>query len=158
MHFDWLQAAARFACAILFPLAIGIERFVRDKPIDFRPFVIISVAACALTMGGLQLAFRGSDPQLSIDPTRIFAGVITGIGFLGAGAMFREGGQVLGSGSAAAVWAAGAIGILSGAGLLWLAMIVGVVVLGVLLLSAPIVTQAERRRRKGRGNNDDRDD
>jgi putative Mg2+ transporter-C (MgtC) family protein len=139
---DWGQALVRFLCAVLLPLAIGTERFLRRKPIDFRPFVIISVASCALTMGGLQLAYRGSDPQLSIDPTRIFAGVITGIGFLGAGAVFREGNHLVGSGSAAAIWAAGAIGILSGAGLLWLAGVVGILVLAVLLLSDPIVTRS----------------
>lgn len=144
VQIDWVQAVLRFACAILLPLAIGVERFVHKKPIDFRPFVIISVAACALTMGGLQLAFRSDDPQVTIDPTRIFAGVITGIGFLGAGAMFRKGELVLGSGSAAAVWAAGAIGILSGAGLLWLAMIVGLLVFAILLISAPIVRDEEQ--------------
>lgn len=136
---DWLEAGLRFACAVIVPLAIGTERFLRRKPVDFRPFVIISVASCALTLGGLQVVIRGTDPQLSVDPTRIFQGVITGIGFLGAGAMFREGNHLLGGGSAAAIWAAGAIGILSGAGFLWLSVAVGVLVLGVLLISDPIV-------------------
>ena len=136
---DWLEILARFACAALLPLAIGTERFLRKKPIDFRPFIIISVASCGMAIAGLQLALRGTDPQLSVDPTRIFAGVITGVGFLGAGAVFREGNHVVGSGSAAAIWAAGVIGTLSGAGMLWLAGIVGVFVFVVLLVSDPLV-------------------
>lgn len=131
----------RIGCAVVLPLAIGVERFLRKKPIDFRPFVIISVASCALTLGGLQLAERATDPQLSIDQSRIFAGVITGIGFLGAGTMFRERNHVLGGGSAAAIWASGAIGLLSGTGLVWLAAIVGIVVFGVLGLSDPLVSR-----------------
>lgn len=140
IHIDWAEALLRLAVALVLPLLVGLERFLRRKPIDFRPFVIISVASCGLTLGGVELAYRTSDPQLAIDPTRIFAGVITGIGFLGAGAMFREGDFVKGGGSAAAVWAAGAIGILCGIGFLWLAVLVGAIVLALLLVSGPFIS------------------
>ena len=134
---SWPEALLRLAAAVLLPLAIGVERYLRKKPIDFRPFVIISVAACGLALGGLELAHRTSDRQLRIDPTRIFAGVITGIGFLGAGAMFRRDGHVQGAGSAAAVWAAGSVGLLCGCGFLWLAGIVALAVLAILAVSRP---------------------
>lgn len=133
----WPEALLRLGAAILLPLSIGIERYLRRKPIDFRPFVIISIAACGLALAGLELAHRASDPQLQIDPTRIFAGVITGIGFLGAGAMFRRDGHVQGAGSAAAVWAAGTVGLLCGSGFLWLAAIVAAAVLVILAVSGP---------------------
>ncbi|MEO7178104.1 MAG: MgtC/SapB family protein [Allosphingosinicella sp.] len=133
----WPEALLRFAASIVLPLLIGVERYLRKKPIDFRPFVIISVAACGLAFAGLELAERASDPQLRIDPTRIFAGVITGISFLGAGAMFRRDGHVQGAGSAAAVWAAGTVGLLCGCGFLWLAGIVSVAVLVLLAASRP---------------------
>lgn len=80
-----------------------------------------------------------SDQQLQIDPTRVFAGVMTGIGFLGAGAMFREEQFVKGGGSAAAIWAAGAIGIVCGIGLLWLAALVAVPILLLLVISGPFI-------------------
>jgi putative Mg2+ transporter-C (MgtC) family protein len=72
-----------------------------------------------------------------VGPSRVFSGVITGIGFLGAGAMFREGNYVKGAGSAASIWAAGAIGLLCGVGMLWLAALLAGGVLVVLVTSAP---------------------
>lgn len=123
----------------MLPFVIGLERYIRRKPIDFRPFVIISVAACGLSLGSLELARSTIDGQLQIDPTRVFAGVVTGIGFIGAGAMFREERFVQGAGSAAAVWAAGAIGILCGIGALWLAALVTFPILLLLVVSGPFI-------------------
>lgn len=140
VHIGWAEALLRFAVAILLPLLIGLERYLRKKPIDFRPFVIISISACGLSLASMELVNRTFDEQLTIDPTRVFAGVITGIGFLGAGAMFREEQFVQGAGSAAAIWASGAIGIICGLGFLWLAGAVGVTVLVLLILSGPFIT------------------
>ncbi len=126
---------------MLLPLMIGVERFLKRKPIDFRPFVIVSLSACTLSLAVLELAFRASDPQVDLSPSRIFAGVITGIGFLGAGAMFREDNYVKGAGSASSIWAAGVIGIVSGIGLLWLAAILALGVLALLLVSAPFTSK-----------------
>ncbi|WP_373489958.1 MgtC/SapB family protein [Parasphingorhabdus sp.] len=134
---SWAEALWRLGAATLLPFLIGLERFIRRKPIDFRPFVIISVGACGLAIGAMELVESTVDPQTQIDPSRIFEGVITGIGFLGAGAMFREGSFVQGAGSAAAIWVAGAIGLICGFGEVWLAAIVTFVVLTVLIASAP---------------------
>lgn len=135
----WEDALLRVALAALLPFMIGLERYIRKKPIDFRPFVIISVAACGLALSSLELAARSYDSQITIDPTRIFEGVITGIGFLGAGAMFRQDNFVVGAGSASAIWAAGAIGLLCGLGFIWLALLITIPILAVLIASAPFV-------------------
>lgn len=127
------------ACAILLPFVIGMERFLRKKPIDFRPFVIISVAACGLSIASLELVHKIFDSQLVVDPTRTFEGVVTGIGFLGAGAMFREDNFVQGAGSAAAIWGAGAIGIVCGIGSIWLAALIALPIFAVLVLSGPFI-------------------
>lgn len=121
----WIEALARLGCAILFSLAIGIERFAHRKPVDFRPFLIVSLASCAQIIALLKTRAFIDDPRLSIDP----GGVMTGIGFLGAGALFRERHIVQGAGSAAAVWASGAIGIVCGLGLLWLGGLVAAAIL-----------------------------
>lgn len=139
IHIGWIEVLARLGASILIPFLIGLERYVRRKPIDFRPFVIISVAACGLSLACMELAERTIDSQLTIDPVRVFAGVITGIGFLGAGAMFREDNFVKGAGSASSIWAAGAIGIVCGIGFLWLAALVGAVTLLTLVLSGPFI-------------------
>lgn len=108
----------RLAAGAFLPLLIGIDRFMRRKPIDFRPFVIVSLSACCLSLAIMELAHRATDPQVDVSPARVFSGVITGIGFLGAGAMFRQDNFVKGAGSASAIWASGVIGIVCGIGLL----------------------------------------
>jgi len=137
---SWLDVLARVGAAFAFSLAIGIERFVHRKPVDFRPFVIIAVTSCALAIGILDLGYRASDPSLSIDPAKVMSGVMTGIGFMGAGALFREKRHVEGAGSAASIWAAGAIGIVCGLGFLWLGAIVAALVVVTLLASRPFVS------------------
>ena len=134
---SWFDVAWRLGAATLFPLIVGLERFFHKKPIDFRPFVIISVAACGLLIGSIELLQSSNDSQVQIDPTRVIEGVITGIGFIGAGAMFREGNYVQGAGSAASIWCAGAIGLVCGMGELWLGAIVSIIVLLVLIVSRP---------------------
>lgn len=137
VHLSWLDAAARIIAAVVLSLALGLERFFHKKPVDFRPFVIISLASCALTIAIVEFAYRASDPELSIDPAKVVSGIMTGIGFLGAGAMFRERRVVQGAGSAAAIWAAGAMGIVCGLGLLWLASILTVGIVLTLLVGRP---------------------
>lgn len=131
IHVAWVDAIARVAFAILFALTIGVERFVHKKPVDFRPFVIISLSSCGLGLLIMELPFTSSDPNLSIDPAKVISGVMSGIGFLGAGALFREGDIVKGAGSAASIWSAGAIGLICGMGFVWLA---GLVAFGIVLL------------------------
>ena len=133
----WVQVAVRLGAATVLPFLIGLERFFRKKPIDFRPFVIISVGACGLLMASVELLHSTADPQSRIDPTRVVEGVITGIGFLGAGAMFRQGNFVQGAGSAASIWTAGAIGLACGMGEVWLGAIMAFMVLALLLASGP---------------------
>ena len=137
IHISWTEAMLRIGLSMFLPLLIGIDRFVRRKPIDFRPFMIVALAACALSMAIMEMAERNSDPDIDLGLSRVFSGVITGIGFLGAGAMFREDSYVKGAGSAASIWAAGAIGLICGVGLLWLAMILAGGVLIILIVSAP---------------------
>lgn len=139
VHLAWSDVLARFAAALILALALGLERFLHRKPVDFRPFIIISLASCSLTIAIMEVAARANDHQLSIDPAKVMSGIMTGIGFLGAGALFRDKHVVQGAGSAAAIWAAGAIGIVSGFGLLWLAGILGLAVVGTLVISRPFI-------------------
>lgn len=141
LHLSWGEALLRLAAGALLPLMIGIDRFIRRKPIDFRPFVIVSLSACCLSLAIMELAHRATDPQVDVSPARVFSGVITGIGFLGAGAMFRQDNYVKGAGSASAIWASGVIGIVCGIGLLWLAGILAASVLLLLVASAPFTSK-----------------
>ena len=138
---SWEDVGLRFAFATILPFLIGLERFLGRKPIDFRPFVIISVGSCGLVMASIEMLQSVNDTNSNIDPTRVIEGVITGIGFLGAGAMFREGYYVQGAGSAAAIWVAGAIGLSCGMGEIWLATIMAAIVLSLLVASGPFTSR-----------------
>jgi len=139
IHIAWVDAFARIALSILFALSIGVERFVHKKPIDFRPFVIISLSSCGLGLLVMELPFTSADTNLSIDPAKVISGVMGGIGFLGAGALFREGDIVKGAASAASIWSAGAIGLICGMGFLWLAGLIALGIVALLLLSHRLV-------------------
>lgn len=135
VHIAVADAFARIAFAILCALSIGIERFVHKKPVDFRPFVIIALASCGLGLIAVELPFTSNDPNLSVDPAKVISGVMSGIGFLEAGALFREGDIVKGAGSAASIWSAGAIGLICGMGFLWLAGLIALGIVALFLLS-----------------------
>jgi len=139
VHVAWVDAIARIALSILFALSIGIERFVHKKPIDFRPFVIISLSSCGLGLLVMELPFTSADANLSIDPAKVISGVMGGIGFLGAGVLFREGDIVKGAGSAASIWSAGAIGLICGMGFLWLGGLIALGIVVLLLVSRRLV-------------------
>ena len=132
---DWPEMLARLGAAALFGAALGIERYTHKKPVDFRPFVIISLTSAALLIGITELAEKTADETFSIDPAKVFSGILTGIGFLGAGALFRDENVVRGAGSAAAIWASGGIGIICGLGYLWLAGVVATAIVALLFFS-----------------------
>ena len=135
---SWSSVLTQLVAATLLPLMVGMERFLRRKPIDFRPYVIISVVACAIMIGTADYMRGIQDEDATLDPTRVMQGVITGIGFLGAGAMYRDGDFVKGAGSAATIWSAGVIGLLCGIGEVWLAGVITFVILAVMTLGEPL--------------------
>lgn len=88
-------------------------------------------------MAALEIAHRTYEDQFSIDLSKVFAGIIRGVGFLGAGTLFRDDGLVKGAGSAASILPVGAIGIVCGVAMIRLAAVVGIAILMLLLLSRP---------------------
>ncbi len=137
LHLGWADAAVRIGAALLLSLAIGLERYWHKKPVDFRPFAIIALASASLSLSIVEFARAADDATLSVDPAKVVSGIMTGIGFLGAGALFRQDDVVQGAGSAASIWAAGAIGIVCGLGQLWLAAMLAAAILLLLIAGRP---------------------
>lgn len=106
----WLTIALRLLLATLFGGIVGYQREVTDRPAGFRTHVMVSVGS-ALFM--LVSTYNFGEPS---DPTRIAAQVVTGIGFLGAGTIIRQGNIILGLTTAASLWAVSAVGLAVGAG------------------------------------------
>ncbi len=146
VYLSWLDVLARIGAATVLSLALGLERFLHKKPIDFRPYVIISLASCTLVLAVSEYGVKVEDTALAVDPSRVVQGILTGIGFIGAGALFREQHTVYGAGSATSIWAAGAMGLICGFGLLWLAALLTIGLLLVLGLGRPFTDDYTVRR------------
>lgn len=109
---------------------IGIEREIREHTAGFRTHILVAVGAAAFTVAS-SYGIEGT----AFDPNRISAGIVTGMGFLGAGAIIRYGVSVRGLTTAASLWAVAAVGLLAGQGF-WEAALVtaGVVVVSLYAL------------------------
>jgi putative Mg2+ transporter-C (MgtC) family protein len=106
--------------------AIGVEREIRDREAGIRTHLLVSLGAGLFTIvsayGFLEFLTSGAN-VVRADPTRIAAQIVTGIGFLGAGAIIREGLSVRGLTTAGSLWVVAAIGMASGAGYYWAAVV-----------------------------------
>jgi putative Mg2+ transporter-C (MgtC) family protein len=115
---DW-ELLFRIALAAALAGAIGAERELREREAGFRTHMLVGVGSALFT---LVSAYAWSDWAFSnesgvvFDPTRIAAQIVTGIGFLGAGAIIRQGLSVRGLTTAATLWVVAAIGMAAGAG------------------------------------------
>jgi putative Mg2+ transporter-C (MgtC) family protein len=116
---SWLEIVLRVGLAAGLGGAIGFERELREREAGLRTHMLVSVGAALFT---LVSAYAWTDWQFStpnglvFDPTRIAAQIVSGIGFLGAGAIIRQGLSVRGLTTAATLWVVAAIGMASGAG------------------------------------------
>jgi putative Mg2+ transporter-C (MgtC) family protein len=105
MSIEWL-AFLQIAVAAVLGAAIGLERELSAQPAGLRTHMLVCTGAALFTLAGV--GYDGSDP------TRIAAQVVTGIGFLGGGAILREGATVRGLTTAASLWVTAAIGLAIG--------------------------------------------
>jgi putative Mg2+ transporter-C (MgtC) family protein len=130
LHFS--EVLLRVILAGVFGGAIGAEREIREREAGLRTHMLVSIGAALFTLVSAYgfSDFRFSNASgITYDPTRIAAQVVTGIGFLGAGAIIRQGLSVRGLTTAASLWVVAAIGIATGAGYYSGALITTVVVL-----------------------------
>jgi putative Mg2+ transporter-C (MgtC) family protein len=109
---NWDEALLRLALAGVLGGLIGLERELREREAGLRTHLLVAVGAALFTIAGAY----GFDSVRTIDPTRVAAQVVTGIGFLGAGAIIRQGFSVRGLTTAATLWVVAAVGLASGAG------------------------------------------
>ena len=101
-------APPRLGLTFAFTTAFGLERQRAHKPVGFGTFTFIAIGACALAITAVNLV-----PE---NPFWLFAAVVTGIGFLGAGALIRSGDRIFGFTTSSSIWLFAIIGILLGAG------------------------------------------
>jgi putative Mg2+ transporter-C (MgtC) family protein len=122
------------AAALVAGGAIGMERSYHGRPAGFRTHALVCLASSLLMLLTVYQAewFPGGAETVRIDPTRMAQGIMTGIGFLGAGVIFKEGLTVRGLTTAASIWITAAIGVLMGSGLYYPGTAATLATLGVL--------------------------
>jgi putative Mg2+ transporter-C (MgtC) family protein len=114
---------------------IGLERTFHGRPAGFRTHALVCLASALLMLLTIFQSEWGSmleQDTIRLDPTRMAQGIMTGIGFLGAGVIFKEGLTIRGLTTAASIWITAAIGILLGAGFYFPAIVTTFLTLGVL--------------------------
>ena len=113
-----LLIALNLLGALLLGMLVGYERAYHGRAAGMRTYAIVCMTSCALTVfaGYSSYWFGGSGSPVAPDPTRVVQGIVSGIGFLCAGAIMRDGLSINGLTTAASLWAASAIGVLIGVG------------------------------------------
>jgi putative Mg2+ transporter-C (MgtC) family protein len=107
-RFDWVQLGVdllKLAMVFLITLPVAWEREQSTRIMGLRTFPLVAVASCGYVLIAIAIVGAGEDPQ-----ARIIQGLMSGIGFIGGGAILKEGANVRGTATAASVWNTGAIG------------------------------------------------
>jgi putative Mg2+ transporter-C (MgtC) family protein len=147
---DWItsfqslgwDAAAKICIAALLGAVVGLERVWKGHPAGLRTNLLIGISSCLFTI----LSIEGFPLQGSAqDTARVAAQIVTGFGFLGAGAVLHSKGNVRGLTTAATIWLVAAIGMAVGTGMLFLAVFTTLVSVGTLVLLRPVSRRLEEQ-------------
>ncbi|MBB4827021.1 putative Mg2+ transporter-C (MgtC) family protein [Sporosarcina luteola] len=145
---EWIANSAMYpevliklVLALGLSLIIGVEREIKKKPIGLKTSAVISTFSCLLTIVSMEAAYLvppRADINVQMDPLRLAAQIVSGIGFLGAGAILRrDNDNITGLTTAAMIWGAASIGIAVGAGFYIEAAVAVLCVLFVIEIVAP---------------------
>lgn len=140
-----IDVLIRLGVAAGLGMVIGIERELREQAAGLRTHMLVALGACLFTLVSAY-GFQAIDGATTPDPSRVAAQIVTGIGFLGAGAILREGQWVRGLTTAASLWVVAAVGMAVGLGMYWASGVAVVLTVASLWLLRPF-----RRRLRHRG-------
>ena len=132
------QLILRLVVATALTSLIGLDRELHESAAGLRTHALVGMASCLFMIAS---AFGFHDilgtPNVSLDPSRIAAQIVTGIGFLGAGAIIANGSTIRGLTTAASIWTVAAIGLAVGGGMYWAAAIATAIALLLLVVLRP---------------------
>jgi putative Mg2+ transporter-C (MgtC) family protein len=128
--FIYFEEAAQVSVAFIIGAVIGLEREFRSKPAGFRTMILICVGSCLYTIL--------SKESNTVSPDRIASNIVTGIGFIGAGVIFKEGISVNGLTTAALIWITAALGMAVGYHNYPIAIVVASMVVVALFVLEPV--------------------
>ncbi|MCM3388224.1 MgtC/SapB family protein [Ureibacillus chungkukjangi] len=144
------EIIVKLVIAATLSLIIGIERELKKKPVGLKTSLVIATFSCLLTIISIEAAYTTpsrDDINITMDPLRLAAQIVSGIGFLGAGVILRKGNDsITGLTTAAMIWGAAGIGIAVGAGFYIEAFITVVIVVVGIELIAPFLLKIGPKR------------
>ena len=134
MQNEYFTIISHLLIATIAGALIGFERSYQGRPAGFRTHTLVCIASALLMLLAIYQGswFNASAEIVRIDPTRMAQGIMTGIGFLGAGVIVKEGASVRGLTTAASIWITAAIGVLAGVGFYFPVIIATALTLGTL--------------------------
>lgn len=135
---DALSHLVGLLVAYLLALPIGWNREREERSAGLRTFPLVAMGACGFVMIATEVLGVGSEGH-----ARILEGLMTGIGFIGGGAILKQGDRATGTATAASLWATAAVGAAVGYGQLDIAVILSVVIFLTLTLAAPVKKAAQ---------------
>ncbi len=143
---DYLEVFYRLCIALLIGCAIGIDRNLRGKPTGMKTLGLVALGSALVTMAAMNFAL-GDEDHHSDAVSRAIQGIITGIGFLGAGVIIHEQKteKVRGLTTAASIWVTAAVGIVCGAGWWRVALMSTGLILGLFVVGRPIEQWLHRK-------------
>jgi Uncharacterized membrane protein len=141
---DYITIARVFLAFVLGGI-VGFERERVRRPAGLRTHMLVAAGSACFTVASIY-GFQGFG--VNSDPARLAAQIITGIGFLGAGAIFRTGDTVRGITTASSIWITAAIGILIGVGMIYLAVFTTIMTWFVLYVIKGLETKLERNQKR----------
>lgn len=125
-NLSWIDAIIRVVLSLVFGFILGYDRNKKNKTTDFRVYMIVASTTCLLSIMGQELTtiYDERNESIELGILRIVQGVLTGIGFLGAGAIVKshDGTAVIGTTTGASIWASGCMGLMIGFGMYGLAL------------------------------------
>lgn len=141
------EVGVKLTAALLCGFILGMEREVKEKPAGLRTIVLITIGATLFMIISdlVTLTTEGPEAITRVDPSRIASQVVTGIGFLGGGAIIQARGSVHGLTTAATIWVAAGIGLCIGLGFPLLGIGITLLVLGVLVVLSPVRAWVNRQ-------------
>ena len=138
---SWEEIVIRIVVGAALGGLVGLEREMRGQAAGFRTHTLVAMGATLFTLAseyGFLDFIQSSEPTVRMDPTRIAAQIVVGVGFLGAGAIMRHGTSVKGLTTAASLWVVAAMGLAVGAGFYVGAITVSLLILVVLRGLRPV--------------------
>ncbi|WP_214106550.1 MgtC/SapB family protein [Acrocarpospora catenulata] len=136
---QWGTQLARFGVAFVLSAAIGLEREIRQQAAGLRTYTVVGIGAALFTFVSMYGFADVLEPgRVVLDPSRVAAQIVSGLGFIGAGVIFVQRGSVKGLTSAATIWMTAAVGAASAAGLPLLAVLTTVAYFAVAYLIRPL--------------------